>query len=126
MSITQKHIPTGGRKIFLGDTFRISLVVEKDGSPKDLTGASVDFTVETYFGGTTIYKKTDEDSAVVISNPEDGEIVFTVDTAEFENVTITESDTYEYRVRVSDMAGNFVTVAVGAIEIWDNNIGDTE
>jgi len=120
MNITQNNIPTSGRKIFLGDTFRLTVVVEEDDKPKDLTDCSVDLTVETYFGGTTLYQKTDDDPSVVISSPEDGEIVFTVDTAEFENLAFRESQTYDYRIRVSDINDNFVTVAVGEIKLYDN------
>ena len=120
MNITRKNIPTSGGKIFLGDTFRISLVVEEDGEPKDLTDSSVDFAVAEYFGGDVVYERTDNDPDIVVTKPQDGEIVMTVDTEEFENVTIREHRTYDYRIRVSDINNNFVTVAVGKITIYDN------
>lgn len=94
-----------------GDDLRIEVTVEQNGSVKDITGSSAEYEVyEDYPSGeSSIFTKTTAGGGISIVDGTNGRLDVDVDGADTQDL----DGEYSHRLRVTDDAGDTVTVFTG-------------
>ena len=97
-----------------GDTLRITeTITEPDGSPKNLTGATVEWAVARYATESPVLDASDADVTLDVTDAAAG--IVTVAVAA--DVTADMNGEYIHEFRVTDQAGDQDTVTRGTLDV---------
>jgi hypothetical protein len=109
-------IKSGFRPIHSGDDYDHSFTVERAGTPLDLTGAKIWFTVKESFNESDaealLAYSSDDTSQIEITNVLNGEFIVHLKAADTEVM----AGTWSYDIQVKLGTGKIITIARGVIE----------
>jgi uncharacterized protein YjdB len=120
MTSVDQHIPSSiGDKAVAGDTYELNVTVEEDdGTPKNLTSASISFALSRYRGDETVVEKTDSDPGTEITDAQNGKLTVRLEPSDTEGLGRDEGEEYDYEIEVTDSVGDVATVTVGTFTLY--------
>jgi hypothetical protein len=96
-----------------GDSLELIVDVDEDGSDKDLTQASVSWTVAHRLGASPTLSDSDSGVSASVTDAAAGEVTVTIDSG----VTDGLAGRYQHELRVTDLNGDTAVVAEGRFRI---------
>jgi hypothetical protein len=96
-----------------GDSLEVIVSVDEDGADKDLSQATVSWTVAHRSGATPTLADTDSGVSASVTDAATGEVTVTIDSG----VTDGLAGRYQHELRVTDLNGDTAVVAEGRFRI---------
>jgi hypothetical protein len=124
MTATDQTIPTERDDVFVeGDSAKITVEIENDdGTPLDLTGKSVVFSLAPYPGRETVVSKSTTDGDVQITDATNGVAVVELSPEDTSDLGARGGRDYHFEVQLNDGESVVVTVTRGTLTIHESTV----
>jgi|APHM01.1.fsa_nt_gi Domain of unknown function (DUF2479). len=119
MTKVNQDIPARGERYFAGDTAVVEVTVRQDGSPKDLSNATITFALSRFRGDEPIIEKT-LGNGVTITDALAGVLRIEIEGDETADLGEADGEDYHYEVAVRDNNSATATVTTGTWTIYDS------